>query len=172
MTSKPLEGPRQVMEKGVMIQYPKLAKAVHFRGSDQYELSMITEDADVAAGWVEKRFPKVKPNSATKPTAWTCSLNRKVLNKDGSVKDLMRIVDENKQPLTPEQIRKIGNGSTANVIVFQGPYDNEFGSGNTNSLTAIQFTHIEEYNGSMDDVDFDIEGDGAVVEGVDADEVF
>ena len=165
-----LEAPRQVIVKNVKVQFPKLGKAVTFRGSQQWELSMITEDAAQAKEWKELLLPLVKPNDSVAPTAWTCSLNRKTTNKDGSAKEPVRVVDENKQALSPEAIRKIGNGSEANIIVFQGPYDNEFGTGNTNSLTAIQFTKIVEYTGGMSDIDFDVLG--APAEGAEQADMF
>lgn len=170
--AKQLEGPRQIMIKDVTIQFPKLSRAVTYQGKDQWECGLITEDPKQAKEWVDQLLPKVKPNDAMAPSAWTCSLSRKVLNKDGTAKDPIRVVDANKRPLTPEQLRKVGNGSVANLIIFQGPYDNEFGKGTTNSLTAIQITHLEEYEGSMDDVDFDIEGDQADVEGASAEDIF
>ena len=167
-----LDKPRNIMIKNVTIQFPKLKNHTHYAGSDQYELGMITEDPDVAKGWVDLMLPTVKPNDAMKPTAWTCGLRRKVLTSKGEENGRVRVVDADKRPLENAELGQIGNGTVANLIVFQSPYDNEFGKGVTNSLTAVQITHLEKYEGGIDDIDFDIEGDGAEVEGVDSAEIF
>ena len=47
-------------------------------------------------------------------------------------------------------IAKIGNGSTGNVIVFQYEYNAAGREGITSSLTAVQVTDLVEYTGSSD----------------------
>ena len=167
-----IKEPRYIMLKNVKIQYPKLKNSVNFRGSDQWECGIITEDADQATEWNDKFIGKVKPNDPMKPTVWTASLNRKVLTKSGEGSGRVRVVNADKQPLTDKQLLKIGNGTLANVILFQGPYDNEFGKGVFNSLTAIQILTLVEFEGGMDPMDFDLEGEGAVIEGASEGDLF
>jgi len=167
-----IEGPRQMMLKNCTMQYAKFKNSVNFRGRDQWELSLITEDAEQAQEWNNKFVGTVKPNNAMKPTAWTVSLNRKVLTSKGDENGPIRVVNADKQPLSPAQLGKIGNGSVGNIILFQGPYDNEFGQGVFNSLTAVQITELVAYEGGVSDMDFDLEGEGANVEGADDGELF
>jgi hypothetical protein len=59
--------------------------------------------------------------------------------------------------LTAEERRQIGNESKGNVVVWQGHYDNSFGSGVTTSLTKIQITEFDKYEGGLAEMDFAVE---------------
>ena len=49
-----------------------------------------------------------------------------------------------------DDVAKIGNGSTGNVIVYQRYYKTAGREGIANSLTSIQVTDLKEYAGNSD----------------------
>lgn len=150
------DGARQFLFKDVEFNYYK-EKPVTYKGVQQWEVSIKTKNAEKAQEW-EREHLNIRHNgtSTTLADTWTVSLNRKVFKKDGEAQEPVRIVDENLTPYTPEERRKIGNGSIGNLIVWQGHYSNEHGDGVSTSLTAMQIPRatMEVYEGSMDTVDF------------------
>lgn len=157
MAKAQFEGARELLLQDVEFHYFK-SKPVQFKGKDQWEVTIRTKDAQQAEQWEDNHL-KVKGNgtSTKMPDEWSVSLNRKVLKRDGTPQEPVRVVDENLKPYTPEEQRKIGNGSIGNVIIWQGHYDNEHGKGISTSLTAMQIPRdkLQVYEGSMETVDFE-----------------
>ena len=164
MSKAEFKGARQLLLKDVFVQYTKVSKPVTYQGEEQWETSIITDDPKVAQNW-EYNHLNVRGVPKLAPTSWTVSLKRKRYTKDGAENEPVRVVHANKTKFTDEERRKIGNNSVANLILWQGEYDNQWGKGITTSLTAIQITKLEVYEGGMQEVDFDTfgeEGDAAV----------
>lgn len=156
MAKAQFDGARQVLLENVEFHYYK-DKAVMYKGNLQWEVSIVTTNAEQAEEWENNWLNVRHDGTSTKlPTKWTVSLNRKVHKRDGEEQEPVRIVDENLVPYTAEERRKIGNGSKGNVILWQGHYDNEHGKGVSTSLTAMQIPRdkLEVYEGSMETVDF------------------
>lgn len=150
------DGARQVLLKDVEFHYYK-DKPVMYKGNLQWEVSIITTKAEQAEEWEDNWLNVRHDGTSTKlPTKWSVSLNRKVHKRDGEEQEPVRIVDENLQPYTKEERRKIGNESRGNLILWQGHYDNEHGKGVSTSLTAMQIPRdqVKWYEGSMETVDF------------------
>ena len=160
---------RQLILTDCELQYCKLVKAVLYKERWQWEMSIKTTDADQAQNWADNHL-NVRPNNTMKPTEWVVSLNRKTHTKDGTAQEPVRVVDLQKRPLSDEAKRKIGNDSIGNVILWQGKFDNSFGTGVTTSLTAVQIKKLIEYNGGMAELDFESfgeEGDAEIAMGAD-----
>lgn len=156
MEKTKIDGARQYLFENVEFHYFK-DKPVMYKGKMQWEVSVKTSVPEQAEEW-EREHLNVRHNgtSTKMATEWTVSLNRKVEKKDGEKQEPVRVVDENLTAYTPEERRKIGNGSKGNVIVWQGLYDNEHGEGVSTSLTAMQIPRdlMQVYEGSMETVDF------------------
>ena len=73
----------------------------------------------------------------------------------GDPKDPPRVVDQAVQVLDPAVVKKIGNGTTANVNVLAKSYKNSFGEGVSTYLKGIQIVELKEYAGNGGD-DFDV----------------
>lgn len=166
----PFEGARQYLFKDVELNYFK-NKPVMYKGNTQWEVSMKTDDVTQAQEW-EREHLSVRHNggSTSLPTEWVVSLNRKTHKRDGTEQEPVRVVDENLQAYTAQERNSIGNGSRGNVIVWQGHYNNEHGSGVSTSLTAVQIPRdkLQVYEGSMETVDFSNLGSVATETGGDA----
>lgn len=157
MAKAKFEGARELLLKDVEFHYYK-DKPVEYKGKLQWEVSIKTNDPAVAEQWEFNHLNVRHNGTSTKmPTEWVVSLNRKVHKKDGTEQEPVRVVDENLRPYTPEERRKIGNGSKGNLIVWQGQYDNSHGKGVSTSLTAMQIPRdkLQVYEGSMETVDFE-----------------
>ena len=156
-----MDQPRNFRIDGVELNWAKLEKPVQnaFNKAEyQYELQIATKDAAKAQMLRENHFNvKTELDKDTKqPTGkFTVSLRRKATKADGSENGPVRVVDG--QLTEMENKRNIGNGSIGNVIVFQYPWSNMGRSGIGSSLTAVQITTLEEYNGT-DSVGFDVVG--------------
>ena len=94
-------------------------------------------------------------NVKEKDGMFTVSLRRNATRRDGAANEPVRLVDAQKQPIAARN--SIGNGSKANVIVYQLPYTNKFGTGVSNILSAVQVTDLVEFTPSG--MDFDIVGE-------------
>lgn len=163
------KGARQLMLKDVNLQYTKVARPVTYQGEEQWETSIITDDPKVAQNW-EYNHLNVRGTPKLSPTSWTVSLKRKLYTKDGTKNEPVRVVHADKRPFTDEERRQIGNNSVGNLILWQGEYDNKYGTGVTTSLTAIQVTEWIKYEGGMQELDFDSfgeDGDKQMAEGSD-----
>jgi len=176
MEKTKFEGARQFLFKDVEFNYFK-NKPVMYKGNKQWEVSMKTTDAAQAEEWEREHLSVRHNGTSTKlPTEWVVSLNRKTHKRDGEEQEPVRVVDENLTAYTQEERNKIGNESRGNVIVWQGHYDNEHGSGVSTSLTAMQIPRdkLKVYEGSMETVDFSNLGsvDSSSGEKADQDDLF
>ena len=82
----------------------------------------------------------------------TCKKNR--ITRKGDTLAPPRVVDSKGNPMTEEQIKRIGNGSTISVIVNPYKWDFAGKSGTTLFLEAVKVEELVEYKGAPD-VDFD-----------------
>lgn len=155
------QGARNFMLRNCTLEYVKITRLVTYQGAEQWELSITTENPEQAEYW-ETNHLNVKDNAKDvgkgKPaTKWHVPLNRKAFTKDGTANDPVGAVWANMKALTAEERRQIGNKSKGNVVVWQGHYDNSFGKGVTTSLTKIQITEFDKYEGGLAEMEFDVE---------------
>ena len=148
-----MDQPRNYKISNVELNWARLDQPVNPFGTPQWELQIATADQNVANELRANHF-----NVKEKDGKFTVSLKRKAVKADGSAMDPVRVVDTQMQAIT--NTREIGNGSMGNVIVWQYPYEAVGRKGVANSLTAVQVTKLEVYNGSAG-VDFDIVGDAS-----------
>lgn len=135
----------------VELAYPKLAEALENKfGAKQF---------DVRIDFPENRVNEMSAFSRSSPrpgdTDGMFSINVKAneLNAKGQ-SNKPRVVDVNKQPLSEEMIRNMGNGTKANVLVLQ--YRSKRDGKMTTILKAIQVLEYKKYE--MESLDFDIVG--------------
>ena len=157
-----MDQPRNIRIDDLELNWAKLDKPVSPFGTMQYELQVATRD--------EAKAQELRDNHITVKTdkdgKFVASLKRKAFKADGSDNGPVRVVDGDKNAI--ENLRGIGNGSVGNVILFQYPYSNNGRSGIATSLTAVQVTELEVYNGG-NSIDFDVVGEPAEPTGEKAD---
>ena len=139
--------PRNYKIEGVELNWAKLARPVSPFGTEQYELQIATTDKAKAEELKANHL-----NVKEKDGKFVVSLKRKAKKADGSDNGPVRVVNADLSPMTDSG--KIGNGSIGNVIVFQYEYEAMGRKGVASSLTAVQVTTLEVYEGSAS-VDFD-----------------
>jgi hypothetical protein len=161
-----LTQPKNLIISDVELNWARLdtPAANPFGGEPNWELQIATTDAAKAADWKANDL-NVKESEGN----FTVSLRRKSVTKDGAAMEPVRVVDAQKLPIAAADRRKIGNGSRGNVIVWLAPYEYAGRKGVTSSLTAVQVTHLEEYSGGGDNVDFDMVGEAPAAEAANAD---
>lgn len=130
---------------GVELNWAKLDKPVSPFGTLQWELQIATTDKAKAKELKDNHF-----NVKEKDGKFVVSLKRKAVKSDGTENTPVRVVDGT---LNAIDARKIGNGSTGNVIVFQYPYETMGRSGIASSLSGVQVTELVEYNPSSSGFD-------------------
>ena len=151
----------------VTINYPKLDKPVNPFGTEQYELQIATADEskvkELEDNYIKFRrkdgalVKTMQKDTDGNPTVemFTASLKRKAHKANGEDNGKVRVVSSDLTPM--DKLTTIGNGSKANVIVFQYPYDMMGRKGVGSSLTAIQITDHVVYAPS-NGVDFEAVG--------------
>ena len=86
------------------------------------------------------------------PPYWRVNLRKKSLKANGEPSSFVKVVDGNLDDVDPDSI---GNGSIANVRVFQYPYDREDGTkGLTSILMGLQLVKHIKYTPKPRDDDF------------------
>ena len=148
-----MEKARNYLISDVELHWARLDQPIDnpFGEGKLWEVQISTTNKDKAAELKSAGF-----NVKERDGQFTVSLKRNATRRDGSDNEPVRLVDAQKQPVA--QRGSIGNGSKGNVIVYQMPYENKFGKGVSNILSAVQVTELVEFVPSGG-VDFDIVGD-------------
>lgn len=129
----------------VELNWAKLDQPVSPFGTLQWELQIATTDKAKAKELKDNFF-----NVKEKDGKYVVSLKRKAIKSDGSENNPVRVVDSS---LNPIDAKKIGNGSSGNVIVYQYPYETAGRKGIAASLSGVQVTDLIEYNPSASGFD-------------------
>ena len=124
----------------VELNWAKLDQPVSPFGTLQWELQIATADKAKAKELKDNYF-----NVKEKDGKFIVALKRKAIKSDGSENTPVRVVDGTLQAI---DAKKIGNGSTGNVIVYQYPYEAPGRKGIASSLSGVQVTNLVEYNPS------------------------
>ena len=138
--------PRNYRIDNVELNWAKLAKPVNPFGTEQWELQIATKDKAIADQWSANHL-NVKQDKVDS-SKFTVSLKRKAIKADGTANGGVRVVDAKAKDF--EDVSKIGNGSTGNVVIYQYPYSTAGREGIASSLTAVQVVTLQEYTGAVD----------------------
>ena len=146
-----MQQPRNFLIEDVEINYPKLdpnrpVENPFAKGQFYWEMQVVIDDAEKAKMLKDNHF-----NVKEKDGKFILSLKRKTQKSSGEANGPVRVVDADTKPI--ERVQSIGNGSRANIIVFQYPWSNFGNSGVGSSLTAVQVTEMKLYEAS-DSVEF------------------
>ena len=129
----------------VELNWAKLDQPVSPFGTLQWELQIATTDKAKAKELKDNYF-----NVKEKDGKFVVSLKRKAIKSDGTENNPVRVVDGSLEPI---DAKKLGNGSTGNVIVYQYPYETAGRKGIASSLSGVQVTELVEYNPSASGFD-------------------
>ena len=140
---------RTVIIKGVELWYARLDKPVApFNNEQRWEVQIRTSDESVAKEW-EKEY---ELNVAKKEDYWKVSLKRKLLNRNNEENDPPQIVDATRTPISGANI---GNGSKANIKLYQYPYNVAGKKGTGSMLKGVQITELIKYEPDSS-IDFEV----------------
>ena len=126
--------------ENVTLNWCRLDTPVNPFGTEQYEAQAVVSKEQAAA------LSKEHFNVKEKDGVFSISLKRKALKRDGTDNGKVRVVNKDLTPMT--DVRSIGNGTKANIVVFQYPYEAFGRKGIANSLTAIQVIDLVKYEAS------------------------
>ena len=115
-----------------------------------WEVQIRTRDKKQAKLWKDMNI-NVKPDEDDSGMFYKANLKKKSIKKNGEPNNPPNLVGGDLSPIDPNTL---GNGSTANVRVFQ--YDWEVGgkSGIASMLMAVQVTTLKEYTPKPREDDF------------------
>jgi hypothetical protein len=128
------------------------------RENPTWETQIRTLVQEVGERWEEQHIPvkAIIPKKGEGEPYWRANLRKKSL-KDGEPTGYVEVVDMQLQPIDPDTI---GNGSLANVRVFQYEYKKEGGGvGVANVLMAIQLKKHIMYTRKPREDDFVADGE-------------
>ena len=135
--------------KDVSLAYPKLSTAQPNQfGAKQF---------DVRIDFPASRLAEIQPFSrqAARPADVDGMLSINVrlpeINNKGKANSV-RVVNMSGQSLTPTEVMEMGNGTKANVMVFQ--FDNKRDGKKSTHLRAIQVIEYKKYE--LESIDFDV----------------
>jgi hypothetical protein len=115
-----------------------------------WECQIRTSDKDVKKAWEAMKLSvkAVVPDEGS--PYWRVNLRKKSIKEDGEASSPVKVVSGSLKPLDPDTI---GNGSIANVRIYQYEYDKEGGGkGTANVLMGIQvLKHIVYVPKARDD---------------------
>jgi len=82
------------------------------------------------------------------------NVKRKTVSSKGEALERPKVVDNEKEPMDPALIKKIGNGSRGAIKVFCYEWKNGARSGISSMLTDVMVTDMVEYEGSSETEEF------------------
>ena len=117
-----------------------------------WETQIRTRDKKQAKQWKDMNI-NVKTDDDEQGIFYKATLKKKSKKRDGADQNPVQVV---KGDLTPVDVNKIGNGSIANVRVYQYPYDVGGKKGIATMLMALQITTLHEYTPKPREDDFEM----------------
>lgn len=119
-----------------------------------WELQLRTKDPAVKAEWASLNMnfkPVMDKDNETVFSHWRCNLKKQSFKADGSKAAPVQVVNGKGQDVDPNTI---GNGSIANIRIFQHEYEFEGKKGIKSILMAVQLVrHIVYVPKPMEDFD-------------------
>lgn len=126
-----------------------------------WECQIRTSDKNVKKAWEELKLPvkAIVPDEGN--PYWRVNLRKKSIKEDGEPASPIKVVDGKMDPVNPNSI---GNGSIANVRIFQYEYPKEGGGiGIASVLMGVQLLKHIVYHPKARDEDFE-EADTEVID--------
>jgi hypothetical protein len=106
-----------------------------------WEVQIRTKDKAVAKSWKENNL-RVTPDENDDGVFYRANLKKKSKKRDGSPMVPVNVVAGD---LSPVDAATVGNGSIANLSVFQYDYNVNGSSGIASMLMGVQVTTLNEY---------------------------
>jgi hypothetical protein len=106
-----------------------------------WEVQIRTKDKAVAKSWKEQNL-RVTPDENDDGVFYRTNLKKKSKKRDGSDMAAVNVVAGDLSPVDPSTI---GNGSIANLSVFQYEYNVSGKEGVASMLMGVQITTLNEY---------------------------
>lgn len=132
---------------------PKRPNATFNTENPTWEVQIRTKDKKQAAEWKALNI-NVKPDEDSDGKMfYKATLKKKSKKKDDSPNEPVQVVSGNLEKIEPT---KIGNGSKANVRLFQYEYEMAGKKGIASMLMAVQITKLNEYIPKPRDDDFEM----------------
>lgn len=117
-----------------------------------WEVQIRTRDKAQAKQWKDMDI-RVKPDEDDEGIFYKASLKKKSKKRDGTDQNPVSVVAGD---LSPIDVDKIGNGSVANVRVYQYEYNVNGTAGIATMLMAVQVTTLREYEPKPREDDFEM----------------
>lgn len=141
--------------KNVELFYPRLdpkkPNAKFNKEQPTWEVQIRTRDKKVKAEWVALNLkPKTVEDDDGK-VFYSVTLRKKSKKKDGEPNQPVKVIDGGLNDINP---MSIGNGSVANVRIFQYEYGDE--GKIASMLMAVQITKLNEYIPKASDDEFEM----------------
>jgi len=142
--------------KNVELFFPRLVPSNPNAKFDQnnptWEVQIRTRDKKVAKEWKDLNI-NVRTDDDDDGVFYKANLKKKSKKRDGTDQAPVNVVGGDLAPLEPA---KIGNGSTANVRVYQYDYNVGGKEGIATMLMAVQVTTLKEFDPKPREDDFEM----------------
>ena len=116
------------------------------KNTPQWTLTMVTRDKDVSKVWKTAEY-NVKVGEDDQGIVYTVKVNQPKFRKDGTENKPIPVVGRDLMPFDHTKLASIGNGTVANVKVWEGDYNYNGKKGKMFRLEAVQIVELKEYAG-------------------------
>jgi len=100
-----------------------------------------------AAKLISKKAKDIKVFKPEDSDNYLWRLMRPVIKPDGTDNNPVKVVDRKNKPYTEDQLRQIGNGTTANIMYSATEYERN-GGGVVHRLVGLQIVKLLKYEGA------------------------
>jgi hypothetical protein len=120
---------------------PARPSATFNKDNPTWEVQIRTRDKKQAKEWKDKNL-KVTPKEDNEGIFYAANIKKKSKKRDGTDMAPVNVVAGDLSPVDP---KTIGNGSIANLSVYQYEYNVNGSSGIASMLMGVQITTLNEY---------------------------
>ena len=118
-----------------------------------WEVQIRTNDKKKAKEWEDLKLKVNKDEDKQGKLYYKVNLKKKSKKRDGSDQEPVTVVGGDLTPIDP---KTIGNGSIANIRIYQYEYDIAGRKGLASMLMAVQITELHKYEPKPRDDDFEM----------------
>jgi len=131
---------RTVIIRDVEFNWPSLATPKAPFGTEQWEVQVATTSKEK-----KKELEEVGCKMREADGKYVTNVKRKTKNNKGEPLERPKVVDKDKEELSMETIKRIGNGSKGAIKVFSYEWNVSGRSGTACMLSEVQVTDLIEY---------------------------
>jgi len=136
-----------IVVRDVTFNYPKLVVKHSPFGTLQWDVQVVASN-EASKNALESAGVKMKSGENK---TWYANIKRKAINAKGEDNTPPKVINSEKEELSDDKIKGMGNGTTGHIKLFSYDWDVGGKTGTSAMLVAIQVTDYIAYEGAGED---------------------